>query len=489
MKKYIFIALAAIATLSSCSKESLVSNDKNGKEAQVFTATMEDDITTKVTFDATNKHALWEVGDAISIDGHTYTAEQAGASSTFTGSGATESTHHAYFPAGIYNGGTPTLPAEQTYAEGKFNMPMYAESSDLVLSFKNLCAVLAITVNKSNLVSTTTTSLKSIKVSSDKRMNGAFSATAAGVLSFTSQAALTDTDKSVTLTMTDDVDISTDRTFYIAIPAQDYSYLKIYLSADGSTYKEAMITQKATGLGTIARSTMFNITYKTNAVQLYADGPYWSTMNIGARAATDCGTYFSWGSVENVYSLSGTTFTFQTDNPNTTRYIGTWTPGNGFADSNAPYYNGSEYTKYQLKGTEGEIDNISTLKDDDDAATANWGAAWKMPAGGTSGQFTALINNTENVWTTIGDVNGQKISGKTTYSDISVFFPVTSVGNALVINANYTQYGIYWSSSLKPNTNYNKMALIFYFSSSVIQSTDTNSQNRYIGLPVRPISE
>ena len=481
MKKYIFIALAAIAALSSCSKESPVSNEENGKEARVFTATMEDGITTKVTFDGTNKCALWEIGDAISIDGNTYTAQQAGASSTFTGSGATETTHHAYFPADLYNGGTPALPAEQTYAEGKFNMPMYAESSSLDLSFKNLCAVLAITVNKSNLVSTTTTSLKSIKVSSDKRMNGAFSATSAGVLSFTSQADPADAEKSVTLTMTDAVDISTDKTFYIAIPAQEYSYLKIYLSADGSTYKEAMITQKAAGLGTIARSTMFNITYKTNAVQLYADGPYWSTMNLGATTVagsgeTCYGDYYAWGETEPYYSAKTWNSTDKKWN------FDTWKTNKTDGYAWESYCGQSSFAEWNPKPYDDTSKNLTGTYD---AATVNWGAAWKMPTGGYSGQFKALTDNTSNDWTEdYNGVAGYKFSGQSDYSGIELFFPAAGRGDGTDLS-DAGGRGRYWSSSLDTDGPSSAYALYFFSGDVLPQDYD----GRYYGYSVRPVSD
>ena len=258
MKKYIFIALAAIAMLSSCSKESLVSNDKNGKEAQVFTATMEDGITTKVTFDATNKCALWEVNDEISIDGHTYKATSAGASSTFTGEGATETTHHAYFPANLYNGGTPTLPAELAYAEGKFNMPMYAESSAMDLSFRNLCGVLAITVKGEDF-----TSVSSIEVSSDKQMNGEFTATADGVLTFANKETLTAADKKVTLTFASPKSIASNgsATFYIPVPANTHNPLTIKVF-DGAKPK-ASVTTKGGGVA-VERNTVYPITFNPN---------------------------------------------------------------------------------------------------------------------------------------------------------------------------------------------------------------------------------
>ncbi len=362
MRKYLFIALAAIAALSSCSKENLVANEENGKEAQVFTATMEDGITSKATFDQTNKCALWEVGDVISIDGHEYTADQAGASSTFTGSGATESTHHAYFPASLYNGGTPTLPANvsEKWAEGQFNMPMYAESPDLNLSFKNLCGVLKITVTSAQL-----TSVECITVSSTNcATSGAFNVT-------DKKAVLTDasnTANTVTVTYTDAVATdATGKVFYVAIPAQTYKNLSIAVS-DGTTTK-VMTTTKDQDI-TVARNTVYPITFDgqpttgtakrtgdfdVNWVQLWASGPKFAEYNVGAEnnKAEDYGGDYTW-----------------------------------------------------------------TVNDD--TATNLWGSNWRMP---TKAEFENLLSNCNVAWTTVNGKSGRKFTGKGAYASNSVFLP------------------------------------------------------------------
>lgn len=284
MKKISIIALAAIATISSCTKDGLFT-DKDGREEivtgtapQVFNATMEGFPATRVTLDGMTPS--WEVGDVISIDGHSYTAKTAGTSSTFEGTGAGEATHHAYFPAGLYNGGSPALPAVQTYVAGKFDMPMYAESDNTTLSFKNICAVLAIKVTSADI-----TTLKAIKVASDKKMNGTFTVSDNKAVVGTDGTNVLVLESSTALTLNAD-----GTTFYIAIPAQNYMYLNIYLSSDGETYTRAMATKKAAGLGDIARSKMFNIDYETNAFQLYANGPYFADRNVGASNATDVGS-------------------------------------------------------------------------------------------------------------------------------------------------------------------------------------------------------
>ena len=301
MKKYIFLALAAIAALSSCAKESLVSNEENGKESQVFNATIEDCVTTKATFDATNKCALWEVNDEISINGKKYKAQSAGTTTTFAAiDGEAEGpTYNAFFPAGLYNGTNAILPADvsETWADSKFNMPMYAESSTFDLSFKNLCGVLKITVTNAQLAS-----VKCITVSStNKAVSGAFTVSGdAAVLADASKTANT-----VTVTYTEAVNTDAEKVFYVAIPAQTYKNLSIAVS-DGTTTK-VMTTKKDQDI-TVARKTIYPITFKgqpttgtakatiggsevdVNWVQLWAGGPKFAEYNVGASSATDGGS-------------------------------------------------------------------------------------------------------------------------------------------------------------------------------------------------------
>lgn len=63
--------------------------------------------------------------------------------------------YSAYFPANLYDGFTASLPSliSETWAEGKFNMPMYAQSNTTNLEFKNLCGVLKIAVKKESIAS------------------------------------------------------------------------------------------------------------------------------------------------------------------------------------------------------------------------------------------------------------------------------------------------------------------------------------------------
>lgn len=277
MKKYIYMAVAAIAALSSCSSDNEIISEKEiGNRVLTFSATMESNAT-RATLDGNENCALWEAADQISVNGVTYNAQAAGATTTFKaatlGVEAAGSTFTAYFPASLYDGSTATLPAIQTYTAGKFDMPMYAASANTTLAFKNLCAVLAVKVTSADIAT-----LKSIKVRSDKKMNGSFTVIDDKAVVGDGGTNEVELVSSEALTLTAEGTI-----FYIAIPAQAYSYLNIYLSSDGSSYTQAMATKNAAGLGAIARNEMFSIDYEKNAVQLWADGPMFANRNVDGK--------------------------------------------------------------------------------------------------------------------------------------------------------------------------------------------------------------
>ncbi|MBQ0021526.1 MAG: hypothetical protein KBT39_13565 [Bacteroidales bacterium] len=304
MKKYLFMAVAAIAALSSCSSDNDLLTGEAGKKALTFTATMEGSAT-RAIYNSTEKCAQWEAGDQISINGKTYSAESAGLTTTFTAEDdeAGEAPYKAYF-ACTYDGTTATLPAAvtETWADGKFNMPMYATSTNTELQFYNLCGVLKITV-KSNQID----AVKKIKVSSaNKAVSGAFSVDAnnAAVLSEPNTV-------SNTLTVTYSEAVATTEggvVFYVAIPAQTYQELKIELDADGNGFTKSMTTKSALDI-TVARKTIYPITFADNApatkgtaeatingstvsvnwVQLWPGGPKFAEYNVGASRATEYG--------------------------------------------------------------------------------------------------------------------------------------------------------------------------------------------------------
>ena len=464
MKKYIYMAVAAIAVLSSCTKEEESNASLN--DSGSFYATIEDG-TTRTTLDS-DKKVLWSESDKININGTAYTLSEGEGTTKakFTGESVSGTPYNAYYPANICSGTTATLPATQTYdatTNGISNLPMYAQSTTHDLKFKNLCGVLAITVPQSEM-----TTVSSITVYADQQLNGAISVNYnSGDPTVTFSPAQTADDyKKVTLTFASAKTISTSETFYIAIPANTYSSLAIVIEGEkavtNGTFTAKLLTSKAASMQ-VLRNNIYSITFSNATairgtaavsntagrtgnvcgwVQLWEDGPKFAEFNVGA-------TIDSYGSL-----TSGTEGT-----SGSVAYYNTANCG-GLYPWNNPSKNGRTTTW-----------DSSVTTGTSDVATTKWGSNWKTPS---STQLTSLLDGvtgTDGTGTTLGLVwewidgstshyvsgctlEGYKISGKagTAYASNSIFLP----------RAGYYSYGksdieegtAYWSSTNGSKSGY-----------------------------------
>lgn len=334
----------------------------------------------------------WVSTDKVNVHGAVYTVtpgtkDATTATLTYYSETAPEAVggkYYAVYPSTIaFNTSTQTitLPATQTYdatANGIGNVPMVAVSETKELQFKNICAVLAVKVASGTV--------KAIKVMADKKnLSGDFT------LDPSTSAITATTTGSNTVVLDCGEGVSADNTtFYIAIPPQEYSSLQIYLSADGSTYKEAMATKVPAGLGTLARNKIYPITYAKNAVQLWADGPYFATMNVGETAVGGKTAKYAWGAT----SADG--------------------------DPNAETNN-----------------NAGTYDLDHDTAYKIWGSAWRMP---TQAEFEAMSSNCSLDYN-----SGFIFKGKNGYNSAKVSFPGEYVGQSVTAQ--------YWTSSVAGDGN------------------------------------
>lgn len=194
---------------------------------------------------------------------------------------------------------------------------------------------------------------------------------------------------------------------------------------------------------------------ETNGVEYKPYDPYnghtyveigglkWATMNVGANSVTDKGLYFQWGDTQG-YTAD------QVGYGEGQKYFG-WADykyGNG---TSSPGNTGM--TKYN------STDGKTVLEMSDDAATAAWGGAWRMP---TTAEFKALGNATNRAWTASyqgSGVAGLIFTDKTDSSKV-LFFPTAgNCNNGRVLNAEV--YGFYWSSSLNSNNAYSAYSLLF----------------------------
>lgn len=245
---------------------------------------------------------------------------------------------------------------------------------------------------------------------------------------------------------------SASNELYVAIPGISTATVKLNASvgSDVYTYGKSDVT--------FANGNYYTVTVKMDkmeeAVQLWEGGPYWATMNIGASNSHMVGDFFQWGNIN---------------------------PSEEYKKETNRHY--SEVMKKWIKYTTAG----STLELSDDAARANWGAPWRMP---TQAEFQALLDNTtrteyqgDNKWR---GFNGMLLTGKGSFSDKSIFFPVTNymVGTSLSI----ANAGHYWSASQSTTSYDSAQALECAFSWSNCY-IDGNQAYRYRGHAVRAVHD
>ena len=183
---------------------------------------------------------------------------------------------------------------------------------------------------------------------------------------------------------------------------------------------------------------------------------YWASSNLSETGLCanpeDYGDYYAWGETEAKSNYSWSTYKFGTS-------------------SSGPF------SKYNTASSYGTVDNKTVLEAEDDVAQVKLGGNWRMP---TDEEWTELRTQCTWTWTTQNGVNGRKVTGP---NGNSIFLPAAGNRNGASLN-NDGSYGYYWSSSLR--TGLPSYARYVSFNSS---SVSRNSDARYYGQSVRPVSE
>lgn len=170
-------------------------------------------------------------------------------------------------------------------------------------------------------------------------------------------------------------------------------------------------------------------------------GTKWACCNIGASAPEEWGDYYAWGETATKNSYDWDTYLYGSDEDNVVNI------GSDIA--------GTQY----------------------DAATANWGAPWRMP---TYAQMWELIINTTSIWTTRNGVKGYKFTGS---NGGAIFLPAAyELWGWASDRHSESNWGCYWTSMLYGNL-LNK-ACILYFDSDDVGEDDWV---RSYGIVVRPV--
>ena len=179
-------------------------------------------------------------------------------------------------------------------------------------------------------------------------------------------------------------------------------------------------------------------------------GTKWACCNVGASAPEGYGNYYACGETQPKSVYNAVTFAY---------YTGQDTDGDGNIDTNFSVVNiGSDIAGTQY-----------------DAATANWGAPWRMP---TLTQIEELVNNCTSVWTTQNGVNGRKFTGP---NGGTIFLP--AAGDRVYSKlSDAGSRGYYWSSTL--DESYPSLACGLDFVSG---GAWWSVSGRWVGRSVRPV--
>jgi len=266
MDKRLAIAAMILAAAACHKQEAPISEPATPEENEpveataVFTAITEGtDSKTTLSEDGDVFHVLWADGDIIDINGTqmalvtddnpsgygpgTTKAFFAGKNPAQNNTGAK---YKAVYPAtlrdkyGYYN-----LPAEQSYVPGTpAAFPMYAESDDASLGFKNLCGIIQLNLKGSKSVSAI--ALADVG-DSPRPMSGRFTVAA-------DAAVISSGTNGTSIVCSTPVALNTENftSFYLSVPAGTYGKLSINIEAsDGS-----LCTLKSKNPVTVVRSSL-----------------------------------------------------------------------------------------------------------------------------------------------------------------------------------------------------------------------------------------
>ena len=252
MKKYIFMAVAGMLALSSCSNDDNdMTQEKNAPRQMTFTAGYNEGAQTRATLNGSTKKVSFDANDKISIlsaknMNTQFTTSAGGASAAFTGTATADSKFYAVYPytAGLTLSGDVisgvVIPTSQWNSgwnsDSDFSgwdpkAPIaYATTTGSFLTFHNACAILKVTFPQADRYGRFT-------ISANEPLAGTFSLD-------TSTGTLTPTSGSTTVTVGNPSDIysgiCTDfsgKTVYVAIAPGTYTGFNLRIYNDNNKEK------------------------------------------------------------------------------------------------------------------------------------------------------------------------------------------------------------------------------------------------------------
>jgi hypothetical protein len=179
----------------------------------------------------------------------------------------------------------------------------------------------------------------------------------------------------------------------------------------------------------------------------------WRNRNIGASSPEEYGDYYAWGEIETKDDYSE--FTYK------------WWSASSMV-----------FTKYNTCSVYGPTDDKAELEADDDVASVELGANWRMP---TVAEFDELMKNCKWILTALNGVSGYVVVSNKNGN--SIFLPAAGCCEGASNDA-VSLIGCYWSSSLCADDSYYSSYLLFVSDRMICRG-----QHRFYGLSIRPVTD
>lgn len=226
--------------------------------------------------------------------------------------------------------------------------------------------------------------------------------------------------------------------------------------------------------------TLYSYTIDYNGhegIQLWEDGPYWSSKNVGATRAEDYGWYFAWGETTGYVTANVSPTPVQ---PDQQTYKCDFVSVVDGSTRTKGFYEGS----YNFPGAA----DITTASGHD-AAYENSGIKWRIP---TKAECEALVSNTDMTYTTRNGVKGFLFTGRGGYSRRSIFIPASGWANGAQIS-NRGLSAMLWTSTSQNNHPYS-MELGYYAAGANLASQNDRNhagvvaeQHYHVGRAIRAV--
>ena len=450
------VLLAGLVSLTSCKK------DNTGDGSQ-FYATMEQcaDHYGKTVLNGSMLN--WTSADQVRIYGTAgsglYTAQPQSPATNAVFNNVSgrsgEAPYYAIYPASIATAANSvTLPATQVTEDGSLtDYPMYAESTDNHLAFKNLCGLLKLHLTKAN------TSISSITITASSEINGNYSVNYNGgnpTLIYVS-----DGSNTTTLTCTTAQASDNGRDFYVYLPAGSYSNLSIIIADN-----QGMACTKSTNTGVMVnvyRSQYTAISLGENDLVFRPIGSKGGLFTINEDGDQ---VWFSQGNLQ--YQASTDTWRFA---DNQWDYVGGEVDDDAYVGTVSGSNNNLISTTYSgwidLFGWgTGDNPTLHTRNNDDYSTFVDWGSnaisnggnianLWRTP---TLIEMSYVFNNRTNS-TNLGTANARYAKGKVNNIYGVILFPdnythPTGVAVPTGINSTFSEG---WGSNNYSLTQWSEM--------------------------------